>query len=224
METAVYNSKGEKTGSVKLPESVFGLPWNADLVHQVMVSMMSNLRNPVAHTKGRGEVRGGGRKPWQQKGTGRARHGSIRSPIWRGGGVTGGPTKEKNFKRKINKKMKAKALFTLLSRKFKHGQVLFVDTLPLKAPKTKDAMAIVKSLSKIEGFSKLTTKRKNAALIAFAEKNGAGEKSFRNIGNIHSGEARNLNTLDLLKSTYLILENPKVSVEMLASRAEKENK
>ena len=97
MKVDIYNQGAEKTGTLELPKGVFGLPWNEDLVHQVAVAMQANLRVPVAHTKGRGEVAGGGRKPWRQKGTGRARHGSIRSPIWRGGGVTHGPTKGKNY-------------------------------------------------------------------------------------------------------------------------------
>src|SRR3954467_5139183 len=109
MESTVYNQKGKEVGKIQLAEQIFGLKWNADLVHQVVTSMESSARTNVAHTKNRGEVSGGGKKPWQQKGTGRARHGSIRSPIWVGGGVTHGPRKDKDYDRKINKKMKAKA-------------------------------------------------------------------------------------------------------------------
>src|SRR3990167_1999081 len=129
MESVVYNIEGKKAGTITLPDSIFGVRWNADLVKQVADSLMSTKRKPVAHTKNRGEVRGGGKKPWQQKGTGRARHGSTRSPIWIGGGVSGGPRNEKNFDKKINKKMKAKALYTILSAKLKNGEVLFVDDL-----------------------------------------------------------------------------------------------
>src|ERR1043166_907473 len=106
LQAQLFSTKGEKTGTYELPESIFGLSWNADLVHTVVNAMRSNARVNVAHTKDRGEVRGGGRKPWQQKGTGRARHGSSRSPIWKSGGVAHGPRNSKNFDKKINRQMK----------------------------------------------------------------------------------------------------------------------
>src|SRR3989344_1678996 len=119
METNIYNQEGKEVGKVSLPTAVFGVKWNPDLVHQAVVAMEANARTPVAHTKSRADVRGGGRKPWKQKGTGRARHGSTRSPIWVGGGVAHGPTNEKIFAKKINKKMRTKALYTVLSQKLR---------------------------------------------------------------------------------------------------------
>lgn len=221
MEATVYSQEGKKTGTISLPASIFGLPWNADLVHQVITSMMTNARSPIAHTKDRGEVSGGGKKPWRQKGTGRARHGSRRSPIWVGGGVTGGPTKDKNFQRKVNKKMKAKALFTILSRKMKEGSILFVDQFAMSTPKTKDALGALASLSKIKGFEKLTTKKKNAAHIAIEGKNKGIELSFRNIGNVSVDELRNLNPIDLMSSTYLVVASPAKALEVLESKMAK---
>src|SRR3990167_5936535 len=138
-EATIYNQKGEKSGTYLLPAEIFGLPWNADLVHQIMHSQQLNARANTAHTKDRGDVRGGGKKPWQQKGTGRARHGSRRSPIWKGGGVTHGPRSEKIYARAIPKKMRAKALFMALSKKMKDGEILFVDSFAFSAPKTADA-------------------------------------------------------------------------------------
>ncbi len=110
MEAPIYNTQGKKSGTLTLPENVFDVAWNDSLMHQVVTSMQANARVSIAHVKDRGEVSGGGKKPWRQKGTGRARHGSIRSPIWKGGGVTHGPTKNKDYSRKIPKKMRAKAL------------------------------------------------------------------------------------------------------------------
>src|SRR3989338_1467401 len=142
-EATIYNQKGEKSGTYLLPAEIFGLPWNADLVHQIMHSQQLNARANTAHTKDRGDVRGGGKKPWQQKGTGRARHGSRRSPIWVGGGVAHGPTVEKNYGRKINKKMREKALFTVLSQKVRDNEILFLSGLKLESPKTKLAREVL---------------------------------------------------------------------------------
>jgi len=219
-DVKVYNTEGKETGSYKLPESIFALPWNADLVHQVVVSMEGNARTPVAHTKGRGDVRGGGKKPWRQKGTGRARHGSIRSPIWRGGGVTHGPLKEKSYERKINKKMRMKALYTILSRKAKDGEIVFLDTLSMSAPKSKDAKHIITSLSKVEGLSGLGKKR-NALYLAIPSHDENIKKSFRNFGNIEIDEVRNLNPVNTLKHKYIVIANPKESIKILEHRLEK---
>jgi large subunit ribosomal protein L4 len=123
-------------------------PWNADLVHQVVVSMMRMLALLLLTPKTRGEVRGGGKKPWQQKGLGRARHGSIRSPIWVGGGVAHGPRNDKNFSRKINRKMKAKALVRILKRNLKMEKFFLLMHLDFKEPKAKEALEVLKSLGR----------------------------------------------------------------------------
>jgi large subunit ribosomal protein L4 len=218
MEAIIYNTKGKEARKIQLAENVFGLPWNADMVHQVVTSMASSQRTPVAHTKNRGDVSGGGKKPWQQKGTGRARHGSTRSPIWVGGGVTHGPRNDKSYDRKINKKMKAKTLYTILSRKYRDGQILFVDDISFRTPKTKDAVAVLSSLSKISGFEELLSKKTSSAILAFSKKYVATEKSFHNLNNILVDEVRNLNPLDLLNYKYLIIENPEKSLSQISDK------
>lgn len=215
MDTAVYNLEGKKTGSISLPESVFGAKWNADLVKQVADSLLSNKRKTVAHTKDRSEVSGGGKKPWKQKGTGRARHGSTRSPIWVGGGVSGGPRNEKNFSRTITKKMKAKALHVILSKKFAEGEVLFVDAVAFPEPKTKEAVKALNGLSSVKGFENILSKRNNSAVIALSSKNKSTERAFSNLGNVEVLEARNLDPLSLLEYKYLVIENPKEALEVL---------
>lgn len=223
MKTDIYNTQGKKVSSVELPENVFGVAWNNALMYQVVRSMQFNARTPVAHTKGRGDVRGGGKKPWQQKGTGRARHGSIRSPIWKGGGVTHGPSNEKVFTREIPKKMRAKALYMALSRKFKNGELILVDSLGMKEPKTKSAKETLVALSKVSGFEKLASKKKNAALVAFSGRSEAAEKSFRNIGSITLADVRNLNPVSVLRATYLIMENPDEALKVVSARMQKKS-
>lgn len=220
MEAKIYNQTGKEAGKVKLPEGIFGLPWNADLVHQVVVSMRSNDREAIAHTKTRGEVRGGGKKPWKQKGTGRARHGSTRSPIWVGGGVAHGPRNDKNFTRKINKKMKAKALFTILSQKMRDGEILFVDSLSFSEPKAKDAKAILSSLSGVKGYEKLS-RRKNAAFIGIPKRESAVLKSFGNFGNVEVDEFRNINPVTATTYKFLIIANPDEAIKMMEAKLSK---
>ncbi len=212
----IYSQDGKKAGQIELPENIFGLSWNADLVHQVVYSMLADRRVTYAHTKDRGEVRGGGRKPWKQKGTGRARHGSTRSPIWVGGGVAHGPNNKRNYEKKINKKMKIKALFVILSKKFRDGELLFVDSLKIAKPKTSEAVLILNSLSKIK--SDILSKRKNSALIAISAKNSPLEKSFANLGNIMMDEVRNINPVELLNYKYLVIENPAESIKFLENK------
>lgn len=217
MDAKVYNQTGKEVSSVKLPENIFGLPWNEALVHQVVNSMMGNERTPIAHAKNRGEVSGSGIKPWRQKGTGRSRHGSRRSPIWVGGGVSHGPRNDRDFSRKINKKMKTKALFTVLSQKFKDGEVVFLDEISFRIPKTKEAKGVIASLSKIKEISSIS-RRKNAAFIALPEKNENVLKSFNNFGNLEIGQVKDLNALDLLQYRYLVISDPKKSITSLSSR------
>lgn len=224
MESTVYNQKGKESGKLALPESVFGLPWNGDLVHQVVTSIGMSQRTPVAHTKMRGDVRGGGKKPWQQKGTGRARHGSTRSPIWVGGGVAHGPRNDKNFFRKINKKMKIAALFTILSRKNKEGEILFVDTLNMSEPKTRVAVETLVNFSKIKGFEGILSKRNNSAYIVGDETDKNLSKSFSNINNVKLDNVRNINPVDVLSYKYLVIAGPANSLAFLESKIDRKIK
>lgn len=221
MKASIYNTAGKETGTIELPESVFGVKKNSALLHQVVTAMAANARPTVAHTKGRGEVAGGGRKPWAQKGTGRARHGSIRSPIWRGGGTTHGPLKEKNYTQKINRKMSAKALAVTLSDKVREGRLLLVDALSFKEPKTKEARKVLNGLGAVKGFGEVATRRNNAVLFAVSGKSAAVLKSFQNMGNVMVEETRNLNPVDVLKYRYLVLVDPENSVKTLTARITK---
>jgi len=186
-------------GQTLLPKEVFGLKLNPDLVHQVVVSQMANRRRVIASTKDRGEVRGGGRKPWRQKGTGRARHGSRRSPLWRGGGVTFGPSKERVFKKKIPKKMRKKALLMVLSAKAKNNLILVLDKLALEKTKTK-------LLAKILG--KLPIKGSSLIVLPHVEKSLI--RAARNLTETGTIVTKDLNALDLLSFKYLVL--PKDSI------------
>ncbi|MFA6353686.1 MAG: 50S ribosomal protein L4 [Candidatus Paceibacterota bacterium] len=214
----IYNQKGAEAGVIDLPAKVFAAKWRADLVHQVVEGMRSNKRAGTADTKDRGEVRGGGKKPWKQKGTGRARHGSSRSPIWVGGGVTHGPLAEKNYKRKISKKMRAQALFSVLSKKFKDGEIIFIDTLSVSSIKTKNAVEVMKSLAKASGLKALGGSKKARVLTALFGRNEQAEKSFRNLPQLEIVFLKNLNPLDVLNHQYLLIENPVESIKFLESR------
>ncbi len=199
MKAAVYNWKGEEAGSVDLNDAVFGKKWNADLVHQVTLAMLANQRRPWAHAKGRGEVRGGGIKPWKQKGTGRARHGSTRSPIWRKGGASHGPTKERDYSQKINKKMLRGALHVVLSKKLAEGELKVIDSVEVKGLKTKEA---AKSLM---GFLK-AKKQVPSTLIVSAIANRANARAYRNISRVELVIPGTLNVLDLLKFKNVLVE------------------
>ncbi len=220
MKIDIYTTKGNKKGTAEVSDVVFDAKSNDALLHQVVVSMMANKRTPIAHTKDRSDVRGGGKKPWKQKGTGRARVGSSRSPIWRGGGVTFGPINEKNFSKKINAKMRARALYVALSDKLRAGQVLFVDTLGIDMPKTAHAKVIIDTLSGIKGFETLKAKH-NAAIIFTVDKNDSVIKSFANFGNIDVKEIRNANPVDVLTHKNVIILDAEASSAILESRINK---
>lgn len=221
LDASVYTTAGKKEGSVKLPEAVFGAKWNSDLVHQVVVGMQANARQPIAHTKDRSEVRGGGRKPWQQKGTGRARHGSSRSPIWRHGGITHGPRNERDFSQKINRKMRVAALLSVLSKKYKDGEILFVSSVSMKEPKTKDARTMLTTLGSISGYEKLADRRKNAMYMVLPKADVAVKKSFQNMGNVLVGTLSSLNPVDILAYKYLIVASPEEAVKALEAKLTK---
>ncbi len=218
MEATVYNQTGTEAKKITLPEHIFGLRWNSDLVHQVAVSMASSARHSIAHAKTRGEVRGGGKKPWQQKGTGRARHGSSRSPIWVGGGTTHGPRNDKNYDRKVNKKMKMKALFTILSRKFREGEVFFIDSVALKSAKTKDAVESLGTLAKISGFPTLKGKRANSMFIALGTSDQSMSRGLSNVGNISVEDCRNISVPAVLKYKTIVFIGPDEVLKTLGSK------
>ena len=196
MKIDVYNSQNNKVDAVDLPERIFAVKWNPNLVHQALTVQLSNRRQSLAHAKGRGEVSGGGKKPWRQKGTGRARHGSTRSPIWIGGGVAHGPTKERDFSKKINKKMKRFAVLSVLSKKIKDGEFKLMDSFNPESSKTKE-MANV--------FKNIFGSRPNCLLIAFSA-NRRIKRLVSNLKNIDAISAKSLNVYDLLKRKYIVVE------------------
>ncbi len=218
MEATLYNKEGKAAGTIALPEQVFGAKWNNDLVHQVVVAMEANARTPIAHTKNRAEVSGTGKKPWRQKGTGSARHGSRRSPIWRTGGVAHGPRNERNYSQKINKKMRVKALYSVLSKKYADGEVLFLEDLAFETPKTALAKKTLAALASVAGFEKLATKKRNTAVLALGDASDAAVLSFRNFGNLTMEEVRNLNPVLLLRHKYLVIVNAASALEVLSAK------
>ena len=195
LKTKLYNSEGKETGEVELPERVFGVDLVDDLVHQAVVAQMANARQVLADTKDKGEVRGGGKKPWKQKGTGRARHGSSRSPLWKGGGVTFGPTSDRNFSKMINKKMKTKALLMVLSSKLKDNELVVVENIKLEKASTKKMKDI---LTKLPLSGKV--------LISMDKKDDSIFNSVKNIQNTSMIASDSLNVVDLLKNKMLVVD------------------
>ena len=202
MQTELYNQLGEQIGTVELPAHLFEIAFDADTVHEVVQAQDANARHAIAHTKGRGEVRGGGKKPWRQKGTGRARHASIRSPIWKGGGVAFGPTKERNFSKKINKKLARAALAMVLSSKVRDGEFKVIEGIHFDTPKTKLAATMLKKLIPNRRSVLLVTPSKNLEL----------NRTTRNIHETEVVAADSLNVRDILSTQYLVVFKDAIGV------------
>ena len=190
----VYNLEGVKTEELKLADSVFGLPDNDDLVHQVYVALAGNKRQVSADTKTRGERAGSGIKPWRQKGTGRARVGSVRTPVWRKGGVVFGPKSDQNFKKKINKKMNSKALATVLSGKLRDAELIVVEKFNLEEKKTKKMAAALKNLQ-----------IKGSILLSFSDSEKEMTLTSQNLPKVKNIFTSQLNVLDILDKKNLIM-------------------
>jgi large subunit ribosomal protein L4 len=195
----VYNLKGKEVEKLDLADSVFAVPLKADLVHQVVTAISDNMRQVLAHTKTRGERAGSGRKPWKQKGTGRARVGSVRTPVWKKGGVAFGPRNDRNFKKKVNSKMNAKAIAMVLSGKINDNELVVVDNLEVKDKKTKEMAKALVNL-----------KIKGKALIAFSQKEKDMRAASRNISKVENILTAQLNVLDMLSSKYLVMSKESV--------------
>ncbi len=200
MKIKVYNQSAKEVSELEVSDKVFGLKANAELIHQAVVAQMSNERQVLADTKDRSEVRGGGKKPWKQKGTGRARVGSSRSPLWRGGGVIFGPTSDRNFSVKINKKMKQKALLMSISDKITNSSFVVLDKLELPEFKTKNFNAFLSAIEK----EVLAVDRRSVLLIN-ANKDEKVKYSGRNLKGVEIINLENLNILDILKYRNLIM-------------------
>lgn len=202
MKFPFYNQNGEAVGELELMDAVFAAKGDADVVHQVAVAVENQSRVARAHAKMRGEVRGGGRKPWKQKGTGRARHGSIRSPLWVGGGVTFGPRNTRNFSKRINKKMKLQALRLVLSDKVQDKKLIVLDSLKLPAVKTSSVATLLKNFKLVKKTAVLASDEDSSVLI----------KSSRNIPGVFATASDQVSVLDLLKHEYVVLSKGAVSL------------
>jgi len=193
-EAAIHNQIGEKIGQQKLSAAVFGAKIVPHLIHEAVVSMRSNARRSTAHTKTRGEIRGGGKKPWKQKGTGRARHGSTRSPIWRGGGITFGPRNDRNYFKKMNAQARKTALLGVLSDKADSGNIIVLDDFKNDKPKTKEMFKMLTAL-----------KIKFPALLVIPKTDKAIKKIGQNIKDVMINTADNLHLFDILKAKNIVI-------------------
>ncbi len=198
MKAAIYNQKGEEVRKIDLSDKVFNQKVNNDLLYQVVLVYQANRRKPVAFTKDRSEVQGGGKKPWRQKGTGRARHGSIRSPLWKGGGVTFGPRqKEYNRKKKINSKMKKAALRMILSQKIRDKEVKIVDKIVVEKPKTKEVSTILENIFPLQ---------KKSSILLLLDNNQINlKRGARNIPYLSYLPVQDINPLSLLNHKYVLV-------------------
>ncbi len=211
LKIKVYNQSAEAVKDLSLSDKVFSVKANNELLHQAVVAQLANARQVLAHTKDRSEVRGGGKKPWKQKGTGRARAGSSRSPLWIGGGVTFGPTKDRNFKKKINQKMKQKAICMALSDRVVNNSLVILDSLEFKEYKTKKFAAMLSNLEK----KVLNTDRRDILVINEA-KDEKARYSGRNLKGVKIINLENINLVDLLNYKNLLLTEK--AVEALDAR------
>lgn len=215
LKTNIYNQKAETVGSLELDPGIFSVAPKAELLHQAIVTQMANERQVLAHTKDRSEVRGGGKKPWKQKGTGRARVGSNRSPIWIGGGVTFGPRKDRNFSKKINKKMRQKALFMALTDKLAQKSLVVLDKLEFAGFKTKDFNAFLNAIE-----DKVLASKRRSSLIINGGKDEKVTLSGRNLADVKIINPENLNILDILKYRNLIITEE--TVKQLSAQYKKD--
>ncbi len=199
MKVDVVDKENKKVETMELPDRIFKVKWNPELVKQVLHVQLSNRHHPWAHTKDRSEVRGGGKKPWAQKHTGRSRHGSSRSPLWIGGGTTFGPRNERDYSRKINKRMKQLALFSLLSQKIKEDNFRVLDSMALDKPKTKDMAVILKRFFK------------TASVIVVPAKNNRNMKlAARNIPKVKVLSSNALDVSETLDHKHVLFEKEAV--------------
>lgn len=198
-KVALYNTSGDQVGEIDLNDSVFGIPVHQSVLHDAVVAYLANRRRGTHDTKTRAEVSGGGRKPWRQKGTGRARHGSIRSPIWRGGGIVFGPH-PRDYSIRLPKKVRRLAMRSALSSKVEGGSIVVLDDLKLDQPKTKDMVSILNNL-----------KINHKALVVIADRDDNVIKSARNIPGIKPVPASWLNVYDLLAHNTLVITRDAVS-------------
>jgi large subunit ribosomal protein L4 len=194
MKVAVYNLQGKEVKQIELNDEVFNVAVKPAVIHEIFVAQRNNARESWADTKKRGEVRGGGKKPWQQKGTGRARHGSIRSPIWKGGGVTFGPLTDRNYKTKSNKKTRRLATRMCLSDKAQQGALFVVENFSFTEPKTKLFAALLKALPVKQKSFLFVTAGKDATVL----------RATSNLKKIKTTRAEDVNVVDLLSKQGII--------------------